>query len=99
MFSHLYNETAVLKITDGCNEYGEAKITETINIQCRIEFKNTVVVGQNGNEITSSGRLFTDAEIKIGDIVTIEGLDYTVEQAFRSVGLDGEYGLNEVYFG
>ena len=98
MFSHLYKETAVLKSVDGVDSYGVSNVTGVCEISCRIEFKNTMIVGQNGHEITSSGRLFTDADVKIGDIVTINGCDYTVEQAFKSVGLDGEYALNEVFF-
>lgn len=98
MFSHFYKQTAVLKVTDGYDEYGKPDIVETKEIACRIEFKNTLVVGANGQEITSSGRLFTDDEIKIGDIVCIDDEDYKVKQAFLSTGLDGEYAVNEVYF-
>ena len=98
MFSHLFTQYAVLKITNGTDCCGIPIIKETLKISCRVEFKNTMVIGQTGREITSSGRLFTDTDVKTGDIIVIENKEFTVEQAFRSVDLSGEYCLNEVYF-
>lgn len=98
MFSHLYTQKAILKVVEGTDCYGVPQIKEERTIPCRIEFKNKLVLGQNGREVTSCGQLFTDYEVKIGDVLTIDNVDYTVEQAYWSVGLDGEYSLNQVYF-
>ena len=98
MFSHLYRQKAILKVIGGRDCYGVPEIKEVRTIPCRIEFKNTIVIGQTGHEVSSCGQLFTDFDVKVGDIVTIENVDYTVEQACFSVGLDGEYSVNQVYF-
>lgn len=98
MFSHLYKQKAILKVVEGRDSYGVPKIKEVRTIPCRIEFKNTIIIGQSGQETTSCGQLFTNSAVNTGDLITIDNVDYTVEQAYNAVGLDGEFSLFQVYF-
>ena len=98
MYSHLFKQTAILKVIDGADSYGAPIISEVRTIRCRIDFTAGIVVGAAGNEVSSSGKLFTEADVKVGDVVTVQNVDYTVLQACYAVDFDGNYAVTEVYF-
>ncbi len=98
-YSNMLTDTAVLKTVDGTDENGRPNIIALDEIDCKIEFKNALTVNSYGQEITSSGRLFTESVVKVDDIIE------TKSKAFKVVNVTPYYPLtetfcaiNEVYF-
>ncbi len=98
-YTNMLTDTAVLKTVDGTDANGRPNIIALEEIDCKIEFKNALTVNSYGQEITSSGRLFTESVVKVDDIIE------TKSKAFKVVNVTPYYPLtetfcaiNEVYF-
>ena len=92
-YTNLLKDTAVLKTVDGTDENGRPNIIALDEIDCKIEFKNSVSIGSNGEEITSSGRLYTESAAKTGDIIELKDKEYIARYAREKYlySADGEY--------
>ena len=92
-YTNLLKDTAVLKTVDGTDENGRPNIVALEEIDCKIEFKN-------GEETTSSGRLYTEAAAKTGDILELKTKEYKVTNVNPYYPIDSSmFVINEVYFG
>ena len=67
-------------------------------IDCRIEYNDSIVIGPQGEEFASSGRIFCEADMKCGDLLGIEGRDFSIIKINPSFSFDGVHVINEVYF-
>ncbi len=98
-YTNLLSDTAVLKTVDGTDSDGKPNIIALDEIDCKIEFKNALTVNSQGQEIASSGRLYTESVVKIDDILELK------EGVFKVVNVNPYYPIdssvfviNEVYF-
>lgn len=97
-FTNLLVQTAVLKVTGGTDSNGNLKISSEVEIKCKIEFGNSIVTSSKGQELTSSGRLFTENSAKVGDLLKIGDDEYLIVKVTPSFALDCVSVLNEIYF-
>lgn len=97
LYTHLYNQTATWKQVSGTNEYNES-IYSSKSINCRIEYKNKLIVTANGQQKTSLGNLTCDEAVSINDIINTQGRDYTVIQSSPLVDFDGITQVFRCYF-
>lgn len=98
-YTNMLTQRAVLKTVNGTDTDGRPNIIALDEIDCRIEFKNSLTVGAQGQELVSSGRLYTEAVVKVDDILEIK------DKEFKAVNVSPYYPLsdnicaiNEVYF-
>jgi hypothetical protein len=98
MFTHLLNQTITLKVTNGTDENSAPIISSTkTGVKCRIDWKNSLVTTSQSRQITSKASiLFEEETAKIGDIVTINSIDYTVIQASPKYDFDANFIINEI---
>ena len=98
-FTDLLVDSAVLKTVNGTDSNDKPIIIAEDKISCKIEFKNSVSVGKNGQELTSSGRLFTENIVKVGDFLVIDDKEYKVVNVNPYYPLCGSVlVVNEVSF-
>ncbi|MBS4760291.1 MAG: hypothetical protein KHX03_06300 [Clostridium sp.] len=98
-YSYMLTDSAVLKTTAGTDLNGEPKIIAEETISCKIEFKNSLAINSQGQELTSAGRLFTESVVKVDDIITINKTDYKVINVNPYYPIDSSVlVINEVYF-
>lgn len=97
-FTNLLTQNVILKKKNGTDSNGCIELGEDININCRIEFSSSVVIGSNAQQLTSSGRIFTEHEAELGDVLVIDNKQYTVIKVSPSFAFDGRSVLNEVNF-
>lgn len=92
-------DKAVLKTVNGRDSEDRPNIIALDEIDCKIEFKNTLTVGAQGQELASSGRLFTESVVKVDDILEIRDKEFKVVSVNPYYPLVGsELVINEVYF-
>ena len=98
-YRNLLVETAVLKTVNGTDNNGRPNIIALDEIDCKIEFKNTIVKTKSGEEIVVSGRLFTEATIKPNDIIEIKDKEFHIlsVQPYYPVG-SSIFVINEASF-
>lgn len=98
-YKNLLVETAVLKTVDGTDNNGRPNIIALDEIDCKIEFKNTVVKNKAGEEQVAAGRLFTEATLKTNDIVEIKDKEFHIisVQPYYPVG-SSIFVINEASF-
>ena len=98
-YTNMLNETAVLKTVNGADPDGRPNIIALEEIDCKIEFKNSITTSSNGEEVSSSGRLYTEAIIKTGDILEIKDREFKVVKVNPYYPIDSSlFVINEVYF-
>lgn len=73
---------------DAMNEYAEAD-GATATIQGRVEAKFMRVLKENGEEHQAAFRIFTPADVRAGDVLTIDGQDHEVAVAGVNKDLTG----------
>lgn len=90
---------AVLKTVSGTDENGRPNIIALEEIDCRLEMKHSLTVNAQGQQLVCSGRLYTEAVVKVDDILEIR------DKVFKVVKVNPYYPLasnvcviNEVYF-
>lgn len=98
-YTDMLTDTAVLKTVSGADENSRPNIIALDEIDCRIEMKHTLTVNAQGQQLTCSGRLFTEAVVKVDDILEIK------DKEFKVINVNPYYPLastvcviNEVYF-
>jgi len=98
-YTNLLKDIAVLKTVNGFDENSRPNIIALDEIDCKIEFKHVVTIGPKGNELLSAGRLFTEAVIKVDDILEIKNKEFRVINVTPCYPLaDTLCAINEVYF-
>ena len=95
----MLKDSAVLKTVNGSDENNRPNIIALEEIDCKIEFKKSIAVSATGEEITSSGRLFTESVVKAGDILEIKNNEFKVISVNPYYPIDSSlFVINEVYF-
>lgn len=97
-FSNLLIHDADLKTTGMTDSNAVPVIISEKKIKCRVEFSDSVVIDSAGQQKNVSGRIFTEAEPKLADIIVINGNQYSIVKVTPSFALDGVNAVNEVYF-
>lgn len=98
-YTNMMKDTAVLKTTGGTDENGRTNIIALEEIDCKIEIKNSVTTNSSGEEITTSGRLYTESVVKVGDIIETKNKEYKVVNVNPYYPIDSTlFVINEVYF-
>lgn len=98
-YTHLLNETAVLKTVNGYDCESRPNIIALDEIDCKIEFQNSATKNKLGEDVTSSGRLYTESTIKIDDIIEIKDKEFRVVSVKPYYPIDNNIlTINEVYF-
>lgn len=98
-YTNMLTNSAVLKTVNGSDSNAKPIIIAQEIIDCKIEFKNSLVTGTQGQELTSSGRLYTESVVKVDDLITIENKEYKAINVNPYYPIDGAFCvINEVYF-
>ena len=98
-YTQMLKDSAVLKTVNGSDENNRPNIIALEEIDCKIEFKKSIAVSATGEEITSSGRLFTESVVKAGDILEIKNKEFKVISVNPYYPIDSSlFVINEVYF-
>jgi hypothetical protein len=97
-YSHLLNHKVTLKHVNGSDSNNNPVISDMEDIACRIEFKSGMIIGANGQQTSTTGRIFTEANIKSGDLIEFDGKDYSVVAVNPYYSIDASNVVNEVSF-
>lgn len=98
-YSHLMNQKFDLKRTAGTDEYDMPKIEEDLKeIPCRITYKNKLIISSTGEQRTSEGNIITDKEVKLNDLIHLNGTDYKVIAANPLYDFDNQLQGYQAYF-
>lgn len=99
-YTNMLKDTAVLKTVEGTDENGRPNIVSLEEIDCKIEFKNSVSISSSGEEVTSAGKLYTETAVNTGDIIELKNEEYKVTAVNPYYPIDSSlFVINEVYFG
>lgn len=77
------------------NEYGEASGAQD-TIQARVEPFTNRVLAANGEEHQSQFKVFTPDDVRVGDVLTIEGVTQIVKTSAPMPDLSGTVWHREV---
>jgi len=98
-YTHILKDIAVLKTVNGFDENGRPNIIALDEIDCKIEFKHSVVVSAKGKELVCAGRLFTESVVKPDDILEIRNKEFNVINVSQYYPLADTFcSVNEVHF-
>ncbi len=98
-YTNMLTDTAVLKTVNGCDADGRPNIIALDEIDCRIEFKHSLSVGAQGQELVCAGRLYTESVVKVDDIIELKDKEFKVVSVSPYYPLgDTICAINEVYF-
>lgn len=87
------NQTVTWKSKDSVNEYNEPVYTKK-DIRCRFIYERKLTRNSKGEEVVSSGRMFTAEPVRPDDLITYDNVDWPVITVSNEVDLDG----NVVYY-
>lgn len=98
-YTTMLKDTAVLKTVSGADTDGRPNIIALEEIDCKIEFKHSITKNSSGEEITSSGRLYTESVVKTDDIIELKDKEFKVVNVNPYYPIDSSlFVINEVYF-
>ena len=98
-YTQMLKDSAVLKTVNGSDENNRPNIIALDEIDCKIEFKKSITISATGEELTSSGRLFTESVVKPDDILEIKNQEFKVISVNPYYPIDSSlFVINEVYF-
>ncbi len=99
-YTNLLKDTAVLKTVNGTDKDGRPNIIALDEIDCKIEMKHSITTSPTGEELSSAGRLYTEATVKTGDIIELKNKAYKVLNVNPYYPIDSSlFVINEVNFG
>ena len=78
-----YFSSFIVRIRITVDSSGFGRREDRLNIRCRIEPVNRIVLGENGSELVASYRIFVNrnTDIKVGDKIEFEdGIGYDIIQ-------------------
>lgn len=78
------------------NQYNEPTYEDSVDIDCRFEYKRRMVRNKQGQEVISEATLFTKSAVKPDDLITFDEIDWVVLAVANEVGLDGSIAFYEV---
>lgn len=87
MIEGYLHQTATLKRPTALAADGSRTYT-SVSITCRMEPRMRLMTNQKGEQVTSSARLFTIEEVRIGDVIEYDGRDWPVIAAHEQWGMD-----------
>ena len=87
MIGAYLQQTAMLRRPTGLAADGSRTYTST-SILCRFEPRTRLITNQKGEQVTSSARLFTVEEVRIGDLIVHNGREWPVISASEQWTLD-----------
>lgn len=98
-YTNMLTQTAVLKTVSGTDENSRPNIIALDEIDCKIELKNAITTNSSGEEITASGKLYTESVVKTGDIIELKDKEFKVVMVNPYYPIDSAlFVINEVYF-
>lgn len=98
-YTNMLKDTAVLKTVGSTDENGKPNIIALEEIDCKIEIKNAVTTNSSGEEISVSGRLYTESVVKVGDIIELKDKEFKAVNVNPYYPIDSAlFVINEVYF-
>lgn len=74
---------------DAIDEYSQPKVVTPTSIKARVEVKFSRVIGQMGQEHQSQFQVFTAADVRVGDVLGINGQDHVVLASATNQDLAG----------
>lgn len=90
------NQTATHHTNSGFNDDGEP-VTSSAAISCRYQEGAKIVLDNNGREIISKAKIFTETAIGVNDEITFESKKFPVKQVSKKFDLDGTFSHYEVW--
>lgn len=90
------NQTATWKKRTGVNEYNEPSFAASQTIKCRLEPRLKMVRNREGQEVVSESVLYTESAVSYGDVITVNGIDFPVINAYPMPRFNGSTAYYEV---
>jgi len=90
MMSSYLNQTVSHKARTGKDEYNQSTFATAVDIPAKYEYSRKEVLNREGERVISESVCFTTVEVKAGDIITFDGIDWPVILATPERGLGGE---------
>lgn len=90
MISSYLNQTVSHQTKTGVDEYNQPTFSTAVDIPAKYEYSRKEVLNREGERVISESVCFTTAEVKSGDIITFDGINWPVIIATPERGLGGE---------
>jgi hypothetical protein len=95
MFSETYTQLITHKVKQSTDFHGNVTYASG-DILARVEPYVRTLLDAKGESFTSSSQIFSNAQIKAGDILVIDGVEKVVKIASSVSGLFGSHQHSEV---
>jgi hypothetical protein len=90
MISSYLNQTVSHQARSGVDEYNQPTFSTAVDIPAKYEYSRKEVLNREGERVISESVCFTAVEVKAGDIITFDGIEWPVILATPERGLVGE---------
>ena len=90
MISSYLNQTVSHQAQSGKDEYNQSIFLTAVDIPAKYEYSRKEVLNREGERVISESVCFAAVEVKAGDIITFDGIDWPVIVATPERGLGGE---------
>ena len=88
MISSYLNQTVSYQARTGVDEYNQMSFSTAVNIAAKYEYSRRRVLNRKGEEVISEASCFTKVEVKPGDLITFDGINWPV----ISVSVERDFG-------
>ncbi len=95
MITSYLNQTVSHQAQSGKDEYNQTSFSSAADIAARYEYSRKKVINRKGEEVISEAVCFTKVEVKPGDIITFDGINWPVIFVSVERGLSGEVEFYE----
>lgn len=89
MIDEYTNQSVGYEAPSDPNDYGDRTFSASVTIRARYEARSTLVLNSSGQQVVSSGRIFTSSTIAVDGRITYAGSSFRVLSVESAEGLDG----------
>lgn len=89
------NQTVSHQVQSGKDEYNQTSFSDAVDIAARYEYSRKRVINRKGEEVISEAVCFTEVEVKPGDVITFDGINWPVIFVSVERGLGGDVEFYE----
>ncbi len=89
LFTPYFKDIISVQRYVGVNDYGDTEYAESIEMNCRIEYKTQETLDSKGNKVISTATIYSDKSVPPLSIVTANGTRYTVKSCSPITSLMG----------
>lgn len=94
MITSYLNQTVSYQAQSGKDEYNQSTFSSAVDILAKYEYSRRRIFNRKGEEVISEAVCFTKVEIKPGDLITFDGINWPV----IFVSVERDLGGRVVYY-